>query len=203
LQAGVSQPLADSITPPASSRLSEAWLDILTHPYEHLIRRWNWKSGLTSTILRGTIFFFTALRAGRAAAIAAFVTELGYRALLSGAIGSVTETLRKCRPQWAATLTACVILPAFSHLVEFTVHSLRHTPRLATGVTVSISFSVLTVLFNLYAMRRGVLLVGGERQSLLKDFAMMPKVLLGFILAGPRILWKLARGVPIIDDDSK
>jgi hypothetical protein len=187
--------IASDETPRGPSSLGAAWVGIVTHPYEHLVRRWNWKSGLTSTILRGSIFFSTNLSAGRNAALAALLTELGYRALLSGGIGSVTETLRKCRPEWAAALTVSVILPAFSHVVEFTIHSLRHTPHIKTSVTVSIGFSVLTVLFNFYAMRRGVLLVGSERQSLGKDLAVMPRIVLGFIVAGPLALRKLVRSV--------
>jgi hypothetical protein len=174
-------------------RLGAAWAAIARNPYEYLIRRWNWKSAVISAILRGAIFFSTNLSAGRDAAIGAMLTEFGYRALLSGALGSVTQALRMCRPYWAATLTALVVLPAFSHTVEFIVHSLRGTPRIITSVSVSIGFSMATVLFNLYAMRRGVLIVNGERhRTLLEDLAMMPRIIAGFVAAGPLALWRFA-----------
>ena len=176
-----------------SVRVSDAWAEIARHPYQHLVLGWNWKSAVTSAILRGAIFFSTNLSAGRSAAVGALLTEFGYRALLSGVIGSVTQTLRTCQPYWAAALTASVVLPAFSHVVEFTVHSLRGTPRLMTSVSVSIGFSVLTVLFNLYAMRHGVLIADREHKSLLKDFAAMPRIILGFIAVVPLWLWRLWR----------
>jgi hypothetical protein len=178
---------------PEPLQLGAAWAGIIKHPYEHLVRRWNWKSAVTSAIIRGAIFFTTNLSAGRSAAAGALLTELGYRALLSGVTGSVTQTLRTCQPAWGAALTASVILPGFSHLVEFTVHSLRRTPRMMTSVSVSIAFSVVTILFNLYAMRRGVLVVDGGGQTLLEDFAMMPRIVAGFVAAGPLALWRLMR----------
>lgn len=178
----------------APERVSDAWANILRHPYEHLVRRWNWKAAVTSAMLRGAIFFCANLGAGRNAAVAALLTEFAYRALLSGAIGSVTQGLRSCQPYWAATLSAAVVLPAFSHLVEFTVHSLRGTPRMLASVSVSIGFSVVTVLFNLYAMRHGVLIADREHTSLVKDLVAMPKIVAGFISAGPQWLWRLLRG---------
>lgn len=174
-------------------RVGAVWADIAKHPYDYMVRRWNWKSAVTSVILRGAIFFSTNLSAGRNAAVSALLTEFGYRALLSGVIGSVTQALRSSQPYWAATLSASVVLPAFSHVVEFTVHSLRGTPRMMTSVSVSIGFSVLTVLFNLYAMRHGVLIADREHTSLLKDLVAMPRIIAGFVAAGPLAVWRLLR----------
>jgi hypothetical protein len=61
------------------------------------------------------------------------------------------------------------------------------------SVKVSIGFTVLTVLFNLYAMQRGVPVVGGEHRSLLDDLAAMPRIIAGFVAAGPLALWRLWR----------
>jgi hypothetical protein len=174
-------------------RVGAVWADIARHPYDYLVRRWNWKSAVTSVILRGAIFFFTNLGAGRDAAVSALLTEIGYRALLSGVIGSITQALRSSQPYWAAALTASVVLPAFAHVVEFTVHSLRGTPRMMISVSVSIGFSIVTVLFDLYAMRRGVLVVNSEHTSLLRDFAAMPRIIVGFVAAAPLGLWRLFR----------
>jgi len=173
--------------------VTDAWAEIARHPYVYLVLRWNWKSAVTSAVLRGAIFFSTNLGAGRHAAVQALLTEFGYRALLSGVIGSITQALRTCQPYWAAAITASVVLPAFSHVVEFTVHWLRGTPRMFMSVSVSIGFSVVTVLFNLYAMRHGVLVVDGEHTSLLKDLMSMPRIIAGFVTAAPLGLWRIWR----------
>jgi hypothetical protein len=178
---------------PCGLRLDAVWADIARHPYEYLVRRWNWKAGVLSGMLRGAIFFATNLPAGRDAAVGATLTEFCYRILLSGGIGSVTEALRKCEPAWAAALTASVALPVFGHLMEFMVHFLRGTPRIRTSIAVSIAFSIFSALFNLYVMRHGVLVVGGERRALIEDLAALPWLLAKFLAAGPLALWRKLR----------
>src|SRR6202022_697407 len=51
--------------------VSEVFGGIVRHPVRHLIRRWNWKSALLSSLLRASIFFFTNLVAGWHAALGA------------------------------------------------------------------------------------------------------------------------------------
>jgi hypothetical protein len=181
----------DQAEQPGGIHIDVVWSDIARRPYEYLVRRWNWKAGLTSAILRGAIFFSVNLTAGRDAAVGAMLTEFAYRILFSGFVGSVTEAFRKCEPAWAAAVTVSVVLPLISHVVEFTVHYLRGTPRVAAGVDASILFSIFSTLFNLYIMRRGVLVVGTERKPLLEDLAALPRLLIGFLIAAPLKVWKI------------
>jgi hypothetical protein len=166
---------------------------LIRHPYEHLIRRWNWKSALTSAILRAAIFFFTNLTAGMRAAVGAMLAEFAWRVLTSGFYGSVTESLRRAQPAWAAVLAAMVFLPLVNHSMEFMIHWLRGTPKLAASMVASVCFTAVSTLFNLYAMRRGVLIVGDERKSFWHDMRMMPRVIGSFLALGPLAIWRYAR----------
>jgi hypothetical protein len=167
---------------------------LMRHPWRHLVRRWNWKSGVTSALIRGTIFFTANLSAGLGAATGAMLTEFAYRTFLSGAYGSVTQALRRAHPPWAAAVSAAVVLPVCSHSVEFTVHYLRGTPKLAVSIISSVSFSVLSTLFNSYVMRRGVLVVGDEEgKTLLGDLASMPRMIGGFVSVVPMAAWRAVR----------
>src|SRR5271157_2473069 len=56
--------------------VAEALLSVVRDPIGHLIRKWNWKSALTSSLLRAAIFFFVNLAAGPKAAVRALLTEL-------------------------------------------------------------------------------------------------------------------------------
>jgi hypothetical protein len=184
----------------ADIRIDVVWSDIARRPYEYLVRRWNWKAGLTSAILRGIIFFSVNLTAGRGAAIGAMLTEFGYRILFSGFVGSITEAFRKCEPAWATAVTISVVIPLISHAVEFTVHYLRGTPRLAASVGASILFSIFSTLFNFYIMRRGFLVVGEERKPLLVDLAALPRLLVGFLFAAPL---KFCKAIVRLDTSSR
>jgi len=167
------------------STVTEALLSVVHDPIGRLIRDWNWKSAVTSTLLRAPIFFFVNLAAGRKAAFGALLTELVLRSLTSGVYGSLTEALRDAEPAWLAGLTASVLMPVANHSLELLVHWLRGTPKLAHSILASVCFTVFSTLFNLYAMRRGALIVGENQQSLGHDMRRMPRLLGGFLAAGP------------------
>ena len=171
---------------PAAPTVSEVFTGLVRHPVEHLIRRWNWKSALLSSLLRATIFFFTNLISGLHAALGAFLAELIFRGCTSGFYGAITESFSEARPAWAATLAAMVALPCMAHSLEFLVHWLRGTPKLGLSIGTSVIFTAFSTAFNLYAMRRGVLVTKGKNHSLLHDLSQVPPLLLSFVLAGPR-----------------
>jgi hypothetical protein len=151
---------------------------------------------VVSTALRAPIFFFVNLAAGPKAAFGALLTELVLRSLTSGIYGSLTEALRDAEPVWLAGLTASVLMPVANHSLELLVHWLRGTPKLATSILASMCFTVFSTLFNLYVMRRGALLVGKNQASLAHDLRRMPRLIIGFLAAGPLAIfsWRKSAG---------
>jgi hypothetical protein len=183
-----------SVKMQAQVTVLDVFSGIVRDPWHHLVRRWNWKSAVTSGIMRASIFFCANLSAGVAAAFGAMLAEFSYRAILSGASGSVTQALRKAEPPWTAALSAVVVLPACNHTIEFLVHWTRGTPKLAQSVIASITFTVISTLFNLYAMRRGVLVTDDDQpKTLAEDFTHMPRLIAGFLAVGPAAVWRATR----------
>lgn len=164
---------------------------ILRDPVEHLVRRWNWKSALTSAIIRAAIFFSANLTAGWRAAAGAMGVEFVFRILTSGFYGSVTEAMRKARPAWLAFTVAMILLPVVSHVIEFIVHWTRGTPKLARSIVASMIFTAFSTLFNLYAMQRGVLIVGAGSRSFWHDMKTLPSLIVSFLALGPVALWRV------------
>ncbi|MGO9240255.1 MAG: hypothetical protein ACLQBJ_05545 [Bryobacteraceae bacterium] len=157
------------------------------HPVELFIRRWNWKSAMFSALMRGGIFFTVNLKAGWRAAVGAMLVEFAWRTATSGGWGAVTQMLRKVKPDWQAVLGAMLVVPAVSHSIEFTIHYTRGTPVLARSILTSICFTQISNLFNLYAMRRGALIVGAEARPLGEDMKRVPALIGGFLLVLPRM----------------
>ncbi len=164
--------------------------DLVTHPVETIVRRWNWKSAVLSSIVRSLIFFCVNLLAGLHAALAALVTELTFRGVASGFYGALTEAFRFAEPEWAGSLAVMILLPLAGHSVEFAVHFLRGTAKLGASILASVGFTAVSTLFNLYAMRRGALITGEGQQSLRDDMKMMPRLLTGFLAGGPVAVWR-------------
>jgi hypothetical protein len=160
----------------------------VTRPVETLVRRWNWKSAFLSSLFRAAIFFFANLAAGWHAALGALLAELILRAATSGFYGAITESFSEARPAAAGMMAAMVVLPVANHSLEFLVHWLRGTPKLGASITASVIFTALSTSFNVYAMRHGVLTVGGESKSLREDMARILPLLARFLLAGPRAI---------------
>lgn len=161
---------------------------LLKHPMETLVWRWNWKAAVLSALLRAPIFFFTYLfkKDGLKLAIGAAVAQSIFRVVFGGVNGAIIQSYSRVEPAWHAVLTVPLILAAVSHLIEYLVQALYDSQTGVSGrssaVIVSIIISAISAVFNLFAMRRGVLLVKDESsQSIWRDLWRMPWLAFEFI----------------------
>jgi len=72
-------------------------------------------------------------------------------------------------------------LPAWAHSLEFMVHWLRGTVLLRESIAASIAFSIVSTAFNLFAMRRGALIVGPGSRSIWSDLMETPRLIVAFV----------------------
>ena len=173
--------------------VAEALADLLLNPWRRLLLRWNWKTALLSACVRGTIFFIANLGAGMGAAIGAMCLEAAFYAVIAGFFGAMIQAFRRARPVWAAAMTVMLFMPAVDHTIEYALHYANGTKKLAASIAASVSLSMLSSVFNLFAMRRGVLIVGDERASLIDDLRRLPRVVFDFVMTIPRALWRMKR----------
>lgn len=172
---------------------------IFTHPFEMFVRRWNWKAALFSGLMRGSIYLFTHIKHGWRAALGAMSVEFVFRLIVSGAFGALVQAFHKATPTWLGALVVMFMLPAVTHTIEFTLHSLNGDESKFSAIIVSVSFSIVSMVFNLFAMRRGTLLVKDEnQQSLWQDIKQFPMIIAEFV-AYPFIfiwLWRKTKKKP-------
>lgn len=146
------------------------------NPAEHLIRRWNWKSALYSSLCRASIFLAVNLPSGWHAALGAMMAEFIYRAVAAGFYGALTQSFSRVEPRWKGVLVGTAFLISISHSLEFILHWLRGTPNLWGSIAASCAFTLISTLFNLHAMRRGILIAGVGGHSLLTDLRLLPSL---------------------------
>ena len=115
------------------------------------------------------------------------LAEFVYRALTAGFYGSVTQSFRRVEPPWQGALSALGLLMVTSHSLEFVIHSLRGTPNLKLSIAASICVTIAATLFDLHAMRMGVLTTDGPSAPFAGDMKQLPGVLLSFVTFGK---WK-------------
>ena len=177
---------------PSGPTVAAVLTDLFRRPGRHLVARWNWKAALLSGMLRGALFFVASLRAGLDAAVAALVVEFAYRAATTGFFASLTQAFRRATPAWAAGLVVALGIPVLAHVLEYVAHGLHGTVELDRAMAASVTFTVFSATFTLFAMRRGVFIVGDDdRQPLRRDMAAMPGLVLSFTAALSRGLWGL------------
>lgn len=187
--------------------LAEVLRSLGSHPLQ-IITRWNWKAALLGAILRAS-FYFTVYKAAKenmSAALTAAGVELGFRFFTSGVSGSLVQSFRRASPAWLATLIVTISLPVFSHSIEYVTHYVQE--EYFAGVlpasennarqyafAISVLFSAFSAMFNLFAMRHGVLLVGAgnETKSLWADFKKIPALVVEFLTYLPLLIIRLSR----------
>lgn len=166
---------------PETHTISEALRNVWGDPAQ-FIKNWNYKGAVLSGVVRAPIFLFTYL-AGRESlkvAIGAASLQFLFRFAFAGVGGTLIQGFRKVEPAWKALAAIMLILPFISHIFEFIIQFLfayftgtqDHTDE---AILRSITFSIISALFTLFAMRRNVMIVGDEEsKSLLHDVARLP-----------------------------
>jgi hypothetical protein len=189
--------------------LSDVFRSLVQHPAQ-IITRWNWKAALLGALLRASFYFsvYKAAKENWLVILSAVLVEFSFRFFTSGISGALVQSFRRATPAWLATLIVTVSLPIFSHTVEYVAHYTQETYFSAVlpasennsrriAFAVSVLFSVMSAMFNLFIMRHGVLLVGAgaETKSLWSDLKKIPFLVFEFVTYLPiKILQSLSGG---------
>jgi len=169
--------------------------NLARHP-EQIIKRWNWKSAMLGAMLRASFYLavYKASRENWLVTFTAVAVEFSFRFFTSGVSGALVQSFRRAGPVWLATLVVTISLPVFSHSIEYFTHYMQEAyfsdvfaasqnKGRQIAFAVSVLFSVVSAMFNIFMMRNGVLLVGAgeETNTFLKDMRKIPLLILHFV----------------------
>ena len=144
---------------------------------------WNWKSAVLSISMRTPVFMtVAATMGGRAVAVAALI-DISFRTVVAGFSGALTQYLSTTKRRRLAALTVVVFVPAGSQAAESLIHWGAGTPHLTIALAVSGGMTMASSAFDLYAMRRGVFVVGGGSAGLTADLLRVPTLVRDALLA--------------------
>ncbi len=149
-----------------------------------------------SAAYRAPIFFITSLKSGWRLAFGALLAETAFRAFTSGFWGAFTQAVRLMEPAWLGVLLVVFVAPVVVQTLNLLFHMASGTPNLRQGFFISCLVTGLASLFNWYAMRHGTFVTGREGGSLWSDIKHLPRIIFGFIAAGPIALWRWFRPLP-------
>ncbi len=196
----------------AEISVSDVFRSLVQHPAQ-MITRWNWKAALLGALLRAS-FYLTVYKASKESwivTLTAVMVEFSFRFFTSGISGALVQSFRRATPAWLATVIISISLPIFSHTIEFIAHYTQEkyfssifpasTNNARTiAFAISVLFSVLSAMFNIFIMRHGVLLVGAgsESRTLWEDIKKLPLLVIEFMAFLPVQMLKFLRGGKII-----
>jgi hypothetical protein len=171
---------------PTSTKLSDITAFLLKHPLHAMVLRWNWKAASLSALLRASIYLSAYVRHGMAEAVGVTLALSAFRFLFGGVNGAIIQSYRRVQPAWHAVLTVPLLLAAMSHVMEFVIltgyDSVFGTVGKKNAILISVVVSIISAIFNLFAMRRGALIVRDESmQSFWRDLIRMPWLIFEFI----------------------
>jgi hypothetical protein len=113
--------------------------------------------------------------------LAVVVVELIYVTLTAGFYAGLQQKALALRSRMLGNLVIAGAVPAFSQALDWLAHRITSAgapPRATFAVCV---FTLISALFHLYVMRRGVFLTG-RGSALVEDLRRVPRLIAGFVL---------------------
>ncbi len=143
---------------------------------------WNWKCAVMSATARSAVYLAAMARGGAQGRLAVVLVEMAYVTLTAGVYAGLQQRALSLQPRALGNLVVAVGVPGLAQALDWLTHRLSGAPVTGRVTLAVMGFAVVSALFHLYVMRKGVFLSGCGR-SLGDDFRRLPGVVTGFVIA--------------------
>lgn len=146
---------------------------------------WNWKCALMSATVRSLVYLAALVHDRLHSGPAIVAVEIAYVSATAGLYAGLQQRALALRSHLLGNFLIVAGVPGLSQLLDWLTHRAvgpAAPPRAIVAVCI---FTLISALFHLHVMRRGVFLTGPAGCSLAEDFRRMPRMILGFMLALP------------------
>ena len=184
----------------STNTIGEALRSLWNNPSQ-FIRYWNYKGAILSGVLRAPIFLGTYMLGKESVKIAvgAAILQFVFRFAFAGISGGLIQLFRRVEPAWKALVAILLLVPFVSHVFEFILQAgfgyfTSTQDRTNEAILRSICVSIISALFTLFAMRRGIMIVKEqESKSLFHDVSRLPIVMFHFLAYIPNEISQMLR----------
>jgi hypothetical protein len=143
---------------------------------------WNWKCGVMSATARSVVYLAAMARGGAQGRLAVVLVEMGYVTLTAGVYAGLQQRALGLRSRTLGNLVVAAGVPGLAQALDWLAHRVMGAAVTGRTTLAVMGFAVVSALFHLYVMRKGVFLTGCGR-SLGEDFRRLPQVGLGLVKA--------------------
>lgn len=146
---------------------------------------WNWKCALLSAAVRSAVYLAALAHARPRTALALLAVEIAYVALTGGLWAGLQQRALALRSRLAGNLLIVLAVPALSQFCDWFAHRSVGPAAPPRALAAVCAFTLVSALFHLHVMRRGVFLTGPAGRPLADDFRRIPRLLLALLPALP------------------
>ncbi|MGD0858898.1 MAG: hypothetical protein ABR912_06235 [Terracidiphilus sp.] len=166
--------------------------------FAQAIACWNWKCALLSATARSLVYLAAMARTGLRGGLSIVLVEMIYVTFTAGLYAGLQQRALGFRSRLLGNLTVVLGVPVPAQILDWLTHRAAGAAAPGRATLMVCIFTIVSALFHLHVMRRGVFLTGRTGRSLLNDFCRMPRLIAGFVVA-PAVLLsalgaRLARG---------
>jgi hypothetical protein len=154
---------------------------------------WNWKCALMSAAVRSLVYLSAMARSGSHGRLAIVAVEMAYVTLTAGIYAGMQQRALALRSRQLGNSVIAVGVPALAQFFDWLTHRAVGPAAPPKALFAVCALTLISSLFHLHIMRRGVFLTGHAGRTLADDFRRMPQLILGFIL-WPKTLFSNLNG---------
>ena len=152
---------------------------------------WNWKCALLSATARSIVYLAALARSRSRGRLSIILVEIAYVSLTAGLYAGLQQRALGLRSRQLGNFIVAVGVPALAQLLDWLSHRAVGATVPARAIWVVSIFALVSALFHLYVMRRGVFL-SGRGLSIRDDFRRIPRLLGAFVLSPVTLLRSFA-----------
>ena len=135
-----------------------------------------------SATVRSLVYLAAMARSGPHGRWAVIAVEMVYVTLTAGVYAGMQQRALGLRSRLLGNFIIVVGVPGLAQCLDWLTHRMVGAAAPHKAIVATSVFTLLSALFHLHVMRRGVFLTGQASRTLADDFRRMPRLVLAFVL---------------------
>ena len=135
-----------------------------------------------SAAVRSLVYLAAMARSGLHGRLAVVAVEMAYVTLTSGLYAGMQQRALALRSHIFGNLIVVVGVPGLAQFLDWLTHRAVGPAAPPRAILAASIFTLVSTLFHLHIMRRGVFLTGHTGRTLADDFRRMPRLVLDLVL---------------------
>ncbi|HTB95428.1 MAG TPA: hypothetical protein VK716_00345 [Terracidiphilus sp.] len=136
---------------------------------------------MLSALVRSAVYLVAMATLHHRNRLVIVLVELAYVTATAGVYAGAQQRALQIRSRAMGNLVIAFVVPGLAQFLDYFVHQCFGAAAPARATLAACIFTLVSALFHLHVMRRGVFLTGHRSRTLAEDFRNMSVLLMGFL----------------------